>query len=109
MQSWADNLLLVDLSREPDLELDLETILDTVLESGQCDVVMDFSEVDIIHSTSLATLVRIQKLLRDCAHSLVLCSVAPATKGIFEVTELAELFDIREDRFAALATVGSLP
>ncbi|MHC4075457.1 MAG: STAS domain-containing protein, partial [Planctomycetota bacterium] len=68
-----------------------------------CDVVVDFSSVDIVTSSSLSKLLKLRKLLADCSHKLVFCNVAAATKGIFTVTGLDGIFEVVEDKFVALA------
>jgi anti-anti-sigma factor len=68
-------------------------------------VVIDFSKVDIITSSSLSKLLRLKKLMSDCGHRLIFCNVAPATKGIFTVTGLDDVFEIVDDKFVALASL----
>ena len=103
MQDWSDDILLVDLPQEPEMGDELKTVIETVRDRGDCDVVADFSNVDIVTSSSLSKLLKLRKLLGDCGHRLVFCSVAPATKGIFTVTGLDGIFEIAEDKFVALA------
>ena len=55
---------------------------------GDCDVVIDFSDVDIITSSSLSALLKLQKLLTDCGRRLVLCGLAAATKRVFTISGL---------------------
>jgi anti-anti-sigma factor len=107
IQDLPDNILLVDASPEPSLNEDLANIMDVVRERGDCcDVVIDFSRVDIVTSSSLSKLLKLRKLLMDCNHSLVLCSVARATKGIFSVTALDSVFTMAADRTAAVDEIN---
>ncbi len=103
IQNWSEEILLVDLPQEPELGDELKTITEMVRERGDCDVVVDFSGVDIVTSSSLSKLLRLRKLLVDCGHRLVFCNVAPATKGIFTVTGLDGIFELVDDKFVALA------
>jgi len=105
IQNWSQSIILLYLPKEPDLGEELDTVCEMVCESGNRDVVIDFSDVDIINSTSLASLLRLRQLLCDCAQSLVLCNVACATKGVFSATGLDTAFTFRGDTFEALATV----
>ncbi|MBP8304453.1 MAG: STAS domain-containing protein [Phycisphaerae bacterium] len=103
IQSWSEDILLVDLPAEPDLGEELKTVITTVRDRGDCDVVIDFSGVDIITSSSLSKLLKLRKLLGDCGHRLIFCGMAAATKGVFTVTGLDGVFEYAPDKFVALA------
>jgi anti-anti-sigma factor len=109
IQDLAENVILVDAPAEPGLNEELKNVTDVVRERGDCDVVIDFSHVDIVTSSSLSKLLKLRKLLIDCDHRLLLCNVAAATKGIFSITALDGIFEMVEDQFAALAALGSQP
>jgi len=105
IQNWSEDVVLVDLPLEPEMGEELKTITQVVRDRGDCEVVIDFSKVDIITSSSLSKLLRLKKLTSDCGHRLVFCNVAPATKGIFTVTGLDGIFEIVDDKFIALASL----
>ncbi|MCJ7729788.1 MAG: STAS domain-containing protein [Sedimentisphaerales bacterium] len=109
IQDLAENVILIDASAEPSLNEEIKNVTDVVRERGDCDVVIDFSHVDIVTSSSLSKLLKLRKLLLDCEHRLVLCSVAVATRGIFSITALDGVFEMVNDQFAALATLGNQP
>jgi len=104
-QNWSDDIILVDLPREPRMRSELKTLIEIVRDRGDCDVVVDFSSVDIMTSTSIAGLLRLRKLLSDCSHRLIFCNVPVATRGVFSVVGLDEVFEFAEDKFAALAAL----
>jgi anti-anti-sigma factor len=103
IQNWSEDIVLVDLPQEPEMGDELKTITEVVRDRGDCDVVVDFSNIDIVTSSSLSKLLKLRKLLGDCGHRLVLCNVAPATRGIFTVTGLDGIFEVADDKFVALA------
>ena len=103
IQNWSENILLVDLPEEPQIADELKEVMEIVRGRGDCDVVIDFSSVDIVTSSSLSALLRLRKLLSDCGHRLVFCNVAAATKNVFVTTGIDEIFDFLEDKFTALA------
>jgi anti-anti-sigma factor len=105
IQNWSEDVILVDLPQEPEIGDELATVTDMVRDRGNCDVVIDFSSVDIVTSSSIAKLLKLRKLLVDCGHRLVFCSVAPATRGIFTVTGLDGIFELVDDKFVALASL----
>ena len=103
IQNWSENIVLVDLPQEPEMADELKNVIEIVRDRGDCDVVVDFSSVDIITSSSLSKLLKLRKMLADCEHRLVFCSVAAATRGIFTVTGLDGIFELVDDKFVALA------
>ena len=105
IQNWSENIILVELPQEPDMGEELDTVTEMVIERGNCDVVVDFSGVDIVTSSSLSKLLKLHKPLADCGRRLVLCGIAAAIKGIFTVTGLDGIFEIADDKFLALATI----
>ncbi len=105
IQHWSENIILVDLSKEPEMSDELETIAEIVYDREDCDVVIDFSDVDIITSSSLSKLLKLHKPITKSKHRLVLCSVAAPIKGILKVTGLDQIFEIADDRFIALVTM----
>jgi len=105
IQNWSEDILLVDLPQEPEMGDELKTVVTEVRDRGDCDVVIDFSSVDIVTSSSLSKLLKLRKLLGDCGHRLVFCSVPAATKGIFTVTGLEGVFEMSDDKFVALASL----
>ncbi len=103
IQNLSENVVLVDLPQEPEMSDELKSVIEIVRDRGDCDVVIDFSSVDIVTSSSLSKLLKLRKLLDNCEHRLVFCSVAAATRGIFTVTGLDGIFELADDKFVALA------
>jgi anti-anti-sigma factor len=108
IENWSEDTVLVELPPEPQIGDELKTIAEVVQDRCECDVILDFSRVDVLTSSSLSKLLRLRKLLAECGHRLVFCSVAPATKGILTVTGLDGVFELAEDKFAALATLQTV-
>jgi anti-anti-sigma factor len=102
IENWSENTIFIHLPQEPKIADELKAITEIVRERGDCDVVIDFSSVDILTTPGIATLLTLRKLLTDCGRKLVLCSVATAIKGIFTVTGLDGVFEFADDKFAAL-------
>jgi len=102
---WSEDVILLDLPRELEKHGELQTVIGMVRDRGDCDVVVDFSHVDVVGGACLARLLEMRRLLTDCGRKLTLCSVVPAIKGVFTIVRLETLFEFAEDRFAALARV----
>jgi anti-anti-sigma factor len=109
IQDLTENILLVDAPPEPGLNEELKNVAEVVRERGDCDVVIDFSHVDIVTSSSLSKLLKLRKLLMDCDHRLVLCCVASATKGIFSITALDGVFEMVHAQPDAIESLKTQP
>ncbi len=105
IQNWSEDIVLVDLPPEPEIGEELEAVTDIVRNRADCDVVIDFSSIDIVTSSTLSRFLKLRKMLADCGHQLVFCNVAPATKGVFTITGLDAIFDFVEDKFVALTSL----
>ena len=105
IQNWSEDVIFVDLDREPQMSNELKTVVDIANDRGDCDVILDFSSVDIITSPSLSKLLRLRKLLADCGHRLIFCNVNSFTGGAFRVTGLDGIFEIVDDEEAASSTL----
>jgi anti-anti-sigma factor len=105
IQDWSEDTILVDLSGEPEMGNELVTVTKMVHDRGDCDVVIDFSGVDIATSSNLSRLLKLRKMLSDSGHKLVLCSVSAATKGIFMITGLDGNFEFANDMSVVLASL----
>jgi len=103
IQDWSKSVILVELPRRPQEHDELQRVIEMVRKRCDCSVVVDFSRVDVAGCTTLTRLLELRQLLLDRKHMLVLCSVAPATKGVFTVTRLDEILHFVKDKFAALA------
>jgi anti-anti-sigma factor len=103
IQDWSDNCLLVTIAPEPDMSDELKTVTEIIQQRDNCSVVIDFSDVELVTSSSLAQLLRLQKILDDHNQQLIFCGAGSRTKGIFEVTGLNKVFEFVEDKFTALA------
>ena len=105
IQNWSENVVLVNLAKEPDMGEELQTVIDVVSENISQEVVVDFADTDIITSSSIAKLLKLRKVLHDNNQTLVLSSVRPKTRSIFDVTGLDNVFDFMDDSFIALASL----
>ena len=68
IQDWSDNSILVGLSGEPETGNELITVTKMVRERGNCDVVLDFSGVDIVTSSSLSKLLKLRR--KSCSPNI---------------------------------------
>lgn len=106
VQSLSEDVILVALPKEPELRRELSRLNDVVCEKGPCDVIIDFSGVEMLTSSSISNLLILRKWLADRGRQLVLCNVRLPTRGVFSVAGLSEVFKFADDRAAALAAIG---
>ena len=101
----SDDVVLVVLPKEPQLRAELAKINETLGNTTECDVIIDFSPVEIITSSSISNLMILSKLLSDRGRQLVLFNVALPTKGIFKTVGLDAVFHFAMDKLAAIAAI----
>ena len=65
IQNWSENVILVNLAAEPDLGEEIQSVCEIVSKRTDQDVVMDFSDVEILTSSSIAKLLKLRKVLFD--------------------------------------------
>ncbi|MUG94005.1 anti-sigma factor antagonist [Scytonema sp. UIC 10036] len=81
--------------------LEFERKLTTLLTQGDCSILLlDLGKVESIDSAAVLALVSVLKLSQNMGRRFSLCSVSPALKMIFELTQLDRLFEIYEDESA---------
>ena len=105
-QNLSEDVLLVNLpAEEPQIASELKRTNEFVTGKDGCNVVVDFSGVEIITSSSISNLIILHKFLNERGHKLVLCNVAFVTKCIFTVAGLDKIFDFVEDPSAAVTSI----
>ncbi len=105
VQNWSDNVVLAELHAEPQMKDEIHSVTEIAYNKHNCDVIMDFSSVDIVTSTILVGLLILSELLTNRGNKLVLCNVSASTRGIFAVTGLEGIFEFVDDKFVALASL----
>ncbi len=105
IQNWSKDILLTDLPAEPEIGEELKNVIEIIQKDGNSDVIVDFSNVDIVTSSTLTKLLKLRKMMAGSGHQLIFCCVTPATRGIFTVTGLDGVFYTVDDKFTALASL----
>jgi anti-anti-sigma regulatory factor len=106
IHNFSENILLVDLPPEAlQMGNELKNLNEIINTKGDCDVVVDFSKVEIVTSANISNLLALRGLLREHGRQLILCNVSVPTKGIFTVAGLDAVFEFAIDKHTALATI----
>lgn len=105
IHNLTENVIIVTLPPEPKISEELKKINELI--SGKCDrdVIIDFTNVEIVTSQSISNLLISRSLLRESGHQLMLCNVSMPTKCIFTVAGLDAAFEFADNRQAALAAM----
>ncbi len=82
---------------------ELKNVNQMVSGGDGCDVVIDFSNVEILHSSSISNLMILRELLHERGCQLILCSGSPSIMSVFTVAGLDKLFEFVDDKQTALA------
>ena len=100
IQNELENVIYVELpSDSMQMSDELKTLNDTVTQKSDCDVIIDFSKVEIINSSNISNLLILRSLLHDKGRRLILCSMKTVTRCIFVVAGLADVFVFIDDKF----------
>lgn len=106
IQHPPENLVVVKLpSNELEIAKELKEVNDKASENFSCDVIIDFSIVEVITSSSLSNLLILHNMLAERDNRLILCNVSVITKCIFRVAGLDHVFEFADNRSAATATI----
>jgi len=81
---------------------DLHAVFDDLVMRGEQNYVIDLSGVTFMDSSGLAALARLYKRIRIGQGDVRLCGLRGEMRRIIELTRFDRVFDIFEDRAAAL-------
>lgn len=104
IQRWSEGVILVDLPEDLTKHRELQTVTALLRDGCVCDVVVDFSGVQVVGGAWLTQLQKIQRLVHEGGRKLILCDVAPAMRSVFTIAHIDDLFEFADDRFTALAS-----
>ena len=93
MQHWSDEIIIVDLPDEPEMASELTSLANYITEKENCSIVVDFTSVGDITSSSLSQLLKLRQLTAESGRRLVLCNIDSETEDILSITGLDGIFD----------------
>jgi len=105
MEKLTEDVIYVVLPPEPRIRDKLKELNEKVSKNCDFNIVIDFSYIEVLTSTSISNLITLQNWLDKSRYKLVLCKVAVVTKCIFDVAGLDKVFKFAEDKFDALSTL----
>jgi anti-anti-sigma factor len=106
IQNISEDVILVELPADNHkIAEELKAVNETISKKSHCNIIIDFTRVEIITSSNISNLLILRNLLEDTGHQLILSNVATMTKCIFVVAGLSKTFVFVEDKSAALEAV----
>ncbi|UCF42392.1 MAG: STAS domain-containing protein [Planctomycetota bacterium] len=105
IENLTEDVVYVTLPAEPELGGELDKVYKIASEKGGCNIVVDFSDVNIVTSPNLSTLLKLRKELDSNSKRLICCGVSTMTKGIFTITGLETVFEFMDDQSSALGAL----
>lgn len=94
----SENVILVKLGLgDSKVSEELKRLNKNLNQNKDCDVVLDFTYVEIINSSNISNLMILRGLLEDQGRKLVLLNVQSITKCIFVVAGLSNFFNFVEN------------
>jgi len=77
-------------------------------DSGTTRIHLNMEQVDFINSSGLGALISVMKEVRLIKGRLTLSNLAPFVREIFDITQLAHIFEIHETEQSAFASSESV-
>jgi anti-anti-sigma factor len=105
IESIAGDIIVFSVRGEPNLGDELQAIAEMVAGDVNSNVIVDFTCVDIIRSSSLTKLLKLRQVLLARGRQIVLCSIHPLTQSIMEITDLNRVFAIVADKQAGVSLI----
>ena len=104
-----ENIPVVSISGDVDLETSpqLREFLKPKSAAKTPALLLDFSGVNYIDSSGLATLIEYFQAVQSFKGRLALASLSPRVKNVFEIVRLEQIFAIHPDVPTALAALKS--
>ena len=104
---WVENVtdhtyvLYTAVSRELELQRELEIINEILRGRDDCYVIMSLADIEKLTSSTISRLLKLHDLLSGHGRMLVLCKVSLPVKGIFSKEDLGSPLNYAADIFAA--------
>lgn len=99
-----ENILFVYLG-EPQLRDELVAVNELLSNECTDDLIIDFSNVELLTSEGISSMIILERLLNGYGHKIILCAVSPNNRQVFERTGIAPLFEFYKDEFEALESL----
>jgi anti-sigma B factor antagonist len=90
-------LLTAQLLEEAEIATLEQSLINTVKQANNVNIVLNFENVTFLSSAVLRVLIKVNTVIAERHGKLLLCGIAPKILEVFKITRLNKVFDIRED------------
>lgn len=101
----TEHVLLITLPSRPQASSDIEQATRRISAEEPQHVIIDFSQVEIVASSTISELLIIDNHLHELNRRLVLCCLPPMIRTLLRSVGLQSLFQVAEDAAAALEMI----
>jgi anti-anti-sigma factor len=106
IENWSENVLLIELTDDPQFTDDMTALLEALEKREDLDVVLNFQNVSFLNSSNIAKLLKLRKTVAIVRQrKLRLCAINTHVWGVFLLTGLDKIFDVYDDVASALASL----
>ena len=106
IENLPENVIYLKLpAHDPHISKELKELNETISEKDDCDVILDFSYVEIINSSNISNLLILRSFLEKHGRELMLYNVQTITRCIFVVAGLVGIFVFIDNLEQALKMV----
>ena len=105
IQNLAEQVVLIALTDGSQLISELDSITKLAAAEKDADMVVDFSDVEMITTVSINNLIKLRNLLKSRSRRLVICGLSVSNKCIFILAGLDGVFEFAPDKDAALSSL----
>ncbi len=102
LENLTEEVLLVTLPRRPQTSSDIDRAIRAVTFTHPRHVIIDFSVVEIMASSTISELLIIENHLHELNRQLILCSTPSKIRKLLKCVGLESLFRFADDQLAAL-------
>ena len=105
---WSDNIVVCDLSDEPDLSEELNSVYNRISDDSLDQVpnlVLNLGSVTYLNSSNIAQLLRLRKKIIESDAGMKLCSVSDPVWSVMLLTGLDKVFQFAPDKATAIASL----
>lgn len=95
------NVILVVCPPKPGIDERLEQLV-VIIRKKITNIVIDFSDVNVITASNISALLILRELLESEGHRLILSGINSRIKNVFVVTKLHRIFEFTDDKTIAM-------
>jgi anti-anti-sigma factor len=104
IEHLPENVFFVFL-QEPQLRNELIAVNEILSNECSCDVIIDFSGIELMTSEGISSLIILERLLNSYGHKIILCAVSSNNRQVLERTGIEPLFEFADDESGALQSI----